>query len=111
MVEITESNHHIILFSSHVQSTGKFTYILFIFFSFYVELMYFFSQVSHITLMPLKIRTMVHYILRGRPLRTRADIWAEEGEDNIIFFDEQFSLLKIQVSPRPMPMDLTYTCP
>jgi hypothetical protein len=75
--------------------------------------MHLFSQVSHITLMPLKIRTMVHHNLRGRPLRTRTDIQAEEGEekDNIIFPRWTVHLLKIQVALRPMPMDLTHTWP
>jgi hypothetical protein len=53
--------------------------------------MHLFSPGSHITLMPLKIWTMVHHNLRGRLLRTRTGIRAEEGEeegegeDNIIF--------------------------
>jgi hypothetical protein len=41
---------------------------------------HFISQGSHITLMPLKTQTMVHHILRGRPLRTRIDIHIEEGQ-------------------------------
>jgi hypothetical protein len=65
--------------------------------------------------MPLKIRTMVHHNLRGRPLQTRMDIHAEEGkeegEDNIIFPRRTVCLLKIQVTSRPIPMDSTHTWP
>jgi hypothetical protein len=52
---------------------------------------------DHITLLPLRTRNMVHHILRGRPLRTRTYIWAEEGEeeDNIIFPRWTAPLLKI----------------
>jgi hypothetical protein len=70
-----------------------------------------FSQGSHITLMPIKIHTMVHHILRGRPLWTRTDIRAGEGEDTIIFPRWTIHLLKIQVAPHPMPMDLIHICP
>jgi hypothetical protein len=75
--------------------------------------MHFFSQVSHITLMPLRTRNMVHHILKGRPLQTRTNIRAEEveGEDNIIFPRRIVHLLKIQVAPCPMHMDSTHTCP
>jgi hypothetical protein len=50
-------------------------------------------------------------ILRGRPLRSRTDIRAEEGEgkDNIIFLQWTVHLLKIQVASCPMPMDSTHT--
>jgi hypothetical protein len=77
--------------------------------------MHLFSQVSHITVMPLKIRIMVHHNLRGKPLRTTTDIRPEGGEgkreDNIIFFRWTIHLFKIQVAPRPMSMDSTPTCP
>jgi hypothetical protein len=47
--------------------------------------------------MPLKIRTMMHHNLRGRPLQIRTNIQAEqgEGEDNIIFLRWIVHLLKI----------------
>jgi hypothetical protein len=110
-VEVTESNHHNLLFNSQVRTTDKFTCILSILISFHLELMHFFSQGSHITLVPLKIRTMVHHILRARPLQTTTDIRAEEREDNIIFPRWIVHLLKILVAPCPMPMDSTRTWP
>jgi hypothetical protein len=63
--------------------------------------------------MSLKIRTMAHHNLRGRPLRIRTDIWVEEGEgkENIIFPQWTVCLLTIQIDPRPMPMDSTHTWP
>jgi hypothetical protein len=61
--------------------------------------------------MPLKIRTMVHHNFRGKPLRTRTDIHAEEGEDNIIFPRRTVCLLKILVTSHPIPMDSTHTWP
>jgi hypothetical protein len=103
--------HHSLLFSSQVRSTNNFTCILSILLSFHLKLVQFFSQVSHNILMPLKIRTMVHHNLRGRPLRTRTYIQAGEGEDNIIFPQRIAHLLKIQVTLRPMPMDSTHTWP
>jgi hypothetical protein len=75
--------------------------------------MHFLSQGSHMTLMPLRIWTMVHHILRGRPLHPRRDLRVEEGEreDNIIFPWWTVHLFKIQIAPCPMPMDLTHTWP
>jgi hypothetical protein len=67
---------HSLIFSSQVRSTDKFTCILFILFSLHL-----FFQWSHITLMPLRTQTMVHHILRGRRLRTRTNIRAEEEEE------------------------------
>jgi hypothetical protein len=61
--------------------------------------------------MSLKIQIMVHHNLRGRPLRTRKDLWAEKGKgkDNIIFLRWTVHLLKTQVAPHPMSMNLTHT--
>jgi hypothetical protein len=73
--------------------------------------MHFLSQGSHITLMPLRIWTMVHHILRGRPLWSRIDIRAEEWEDNIIFPRWTIHLLKIHVASCPMSMYSTHTWP
>jgi hypothetical protein len=72
-----------------------------------------FSGKSHITFMPLMTRTMVHHILRGRPLQTWTDIQAKGGEgkgkDNIILPRQIVHLLKIQLAPHTMHMDSTHT--
>jgi hypothetical protein len=55
---------------------------------------------------------MMDHILRGIPLRTRTDIYVDEGEgeDNIIFPRWTVHLLKIQVAPRHMPMNYVFLC-